>query len=237
MGEFEYTFLDGLIPILVIDTDIAYHTWYQEAFGAFEFYKLVCVSGQAEAFDVLKTNTRFHCIISDFEQETPSTDEYAILKEYAETIPCMVVSSRDSLERGFAISNYGALAIELKPISDTSRFMSLVNKLFLDNLLAPGHSHLESDYLKHYISVFNKYYPNTVESWSEHTGLPAQFLIRNWEREFGVHPKHIVCLHTLFRAAIQKSADPLVLDVYAHHQEEFLNHSDFYRSYLLSRPL
>lgn len=239
MDQLNYSFLEDTIPILIIDRDPAYHAWYKNLFSQFLFYKPVFVTTQSQAIKELQSQTRYHLVISELEPDDEITDEFEVLRRFAETVPFVVVSVRDSLERGFAIGNYGAVAIELKPIADEARFLSLVNKYFLDALLAPGKPHIESDYLKHYLLVFNKYHPQSVDLWSEHSGLPVQFLIRNWEREFAIHPEHIVCLHALYRSAMGTLLPyaPLVtaantLDLC---KQLYVDNKEFYHSYLSVR--
>jgi CheY-like chemotaxis protein len=239
MDQLECSFLADTVPILIIDSDPVYQQWYLRVLGQFSFYKLVFVATQAEAIKELHSKTRYHLVITELERDEAVADEFEVLKLFAETVPFLVVSVRDSLERGFAIGNYGAMAIELKPVKDESRFVSLVNKYFLDSLLAPGKPHIESDYLKHYLLVFNKYHPQSVDSWSEHAGLPMQFLVRNWEREFAIHPTHIVCLHTLFRFAmgivLPYHSESTPSDAFDLCKQTFLQNRDFYVTYLFFR--
>ncbi|MDD5674210.1 MAG: hypothetical protein PHC61_08610 [Chitinivibrionales bacterium] len=236
MQEWNLHFLDNSVSILVLDRDVSYQARYKDIFASCPFYSPLSASTPAEAEKILRSGRRIFLAITELLRDESQPDEYFLLKQFSENVPFVVVSSMDSLEKGFTVNSYGAVAIELKPIKNADTFLDLINDYFLDSLITQGRTTIESNYLVHYITVLKKRLPLTVEEWAEYSGLPLPFLIRNWQRRFHVDPSAIICLYTLFRAAISQNLrkpPPLVPDeIVRNYAQKFAANENYYRNIL-----
>jgi len=193
------------VGLLIVDRDEGAYQLYHDYFSAYPWYEVRCVPLASHAKCCLTSDKRYHCCITELGIDDYNGDEFYLLKRFAPFVPFLVLSSRNSLEKGFALNNHGALAIEPKPVKQPERLVSLLNNLFLTCILTPGVTRSESSFIAHFIEVFQRHLPSDAKQWAEHSGLPLPVLRRHWERNFSVDPDDVVRVHQVYANAMRQT--------------------------------
>ena len=106
-----YSFLDGLLNVLVIDPDERSQRKLGALLSPLSSITIHYGASTAAALTRLRGGKRFHCIITELGMDDVDNDEFYIIRHYAQHSSVIVVSGSPSTRKGATCAYLGARAV------------------------------------------------------------------------------------------------------------------------------
>ena len=197
-----FSFLEHSIGVLIVEDEPAVAELHFEHLNSYKLYHVVCASSIKEAESVLSSSRRFHVCLLDLGLEDFDHDEYYLIRKYSPRMSFIVVSARDSLEKGFQAGTCGALAIINKPVDFYKiDFIDQINAAFFKSLLVPDNQSKCKPVIKDAIDAFLSSKPASVIHWANKVGVEERYLRKVWKECFEYPLKYVPWFHRIFSHA------------------------------------
>jgi CheY-like chemotaxis protein len=195
----EFPFLERAINVLIVDDEYSVAVAHTELLSAYKLYNVVCAASAKEAEALLSSSRQFHVCLFDLGITDINGDEFYLLKKYSSKISFIVVSGRDSLEKGFLAGVYGARAVINKPLGfHYPDVFDCINKAFFRNLIIPNNLTKCKPIIKDAVEALIARKPADIKHWASSVGIEARYLRRVWVECFRYPPRHVLRLFEIF---------------------------------------
>lgn len=199
MGQFNpnapFAFLERSIKILIVDDEWSFAEVLRENLSAYVLYDVARAYSAKEADSILSSG-QYHVCLMDLGLNDIDNDEYYLIKKYSPKISFIIVSARESLEKGFQARDCGALAAVSKPVDFSDlNFINLINEAFFQSLITPDSIITCKQVIRNAVRAFMSAKPTSIIQWAGKTGVEKRYFSKVWVEFFGYQPKHIVWLY------------------------------------------
>jgi CheY-like chemotaxis protein len=186
-----FSFLERSVKILIVDDEPGLVAVYLEHLNAYPLYEAHSVGSARQAERFLSSKNCHVCLL-DLGMNDIDNDEYYLIKKYSPKTSFMVVSARDSLEKGFQAKSCGAFAAVKKPVDFFQlEFFHCINNAFLQSIVTPKGGNGYKPVIRTAADILVSSRPDSVQQWAEKVGVDERYLRRVWLECFGCLPKHI----------------------------------------------
>jgi DNA-binding NarL/FixJ family response regulator len=197
-----FPFLERSIEILIVDDEWSVAAAYAGILNLYKLYNVTCASSVKEADLILSSSKRCHVCLLDLGLTDIDNDEYYLIKKFSPRISFIVVSGRDSLQKGFQAGMHGALAAISKPVDFYKLdFIDIINEAFLQSLIIPEDMNNCKPIIKNAIEVLISSKPASIMHWADKVGVEERYLRKVWTDCFEYQPKYVLWLHRIFSHA------------------------------------
>lgn len=197
-----FSFIHGSLNLLLVEDDVHYQDIILEFLEPVKIFTFQTVSSSSAALDYLKERKRIHFCILDLGISDYAGDEFYILRRYAHSIPCIVLTGSQSPSKGAACIQLGAKAVMEKgsELKFTDLYRSICNYT-LRGLLHGGNPKNNADTLNLAIETLIEHQPATVTEWAEKLLITDRQMRNLWHDHVGLGAKQILELYELFSNA------------------------------------
>jgi DNA-binding NarL/FixJ family response regulator len=194
-----FSFLERSIRILVVDDEPALVDVYLEHLNDYPLYNATHAFSAKMADSILSKSHGCHVCLLDLGMNDLNNDEYYLIKKYSPKTSFIIVSARDSLEKGFKAGSCGALAAMKKPVD----FFKLdifdrINEAFSRSIVMPEKINRCKPVIRTAVDVLIATRPDSVQQWAESVGVDERYLRKVWEECYGYLPKHMLWFNRFF---------------------------------------
>jgi len=197
-----FALLERTIKILVVDDDLSMVELFYEHLNSYRLYDITRAFCTKEADSILSSSKRYHVCLMDLGLYDINNDEYYLLKKYSPKISFIVVTARDTLDKGFQSKSYGAIAAMNKPLDFYKLdIFNLVNEAFIRSLITPEHTDKCKPIIQDAVRTFISAKPTSIIAWAEEIGVEKRYFRKVWLECFGYQPKYVVWLYKMFSYA------------------------------------
>jgi response regulator of citrate/malate metabolism len=197
-----FPFLERSIEVLIAEDEYCVADLHFEHLNSYKLYAVTRASSAKEADSILSSSKRTHVCMLDRGLTDLDNDEYYLIKKYSPKVSFIVVSARESLEKGFQACSYGAFNAISKPVDFYKLdFIDLINEAFLRSLIIPEHINNYKPVIKDAVDAFITFKPQDLTLWALQTGVEERYLRKVWTNSFGYQPKYALWLIKLFSHA------------------------------------
>lgn len=197
-----YSFLDGCLNLLLLEDDPGYQDLILELLEPVKIFTCHKASSTGKALQCVNDTSRIHVCILDLGISDYAGDEFFILRNYADSIPSIVLTGSQSPGKGATCIQLGAKAVmEKGPGFSFDLFYSSLCELTIRGILGRIAAKKASDTLKDSIDILLQRQPSTVTQWAEYLLITDRQMRNLWHNETGFGAKHILELHILLSNA------------------------------------
>lgn len=198
MAANPYSFLDGCLKFLLLEDDPHYQDLILELLEPVRIFSFFKASSGFNALELLNEKKSFHICILDLGISDCNGDEFFILKNYADYIPCIVLTGSSSPSKGAACIRLGAKDVMEKGTSfDFVKFIGSIREHTIRGILSRNYFKKSSETLNNAIDVLMLKHPSTVTEWADYLLITDRQMRNLWHGETGLGAKHILELHQL----------------------------------------
>lgn len=202
MGTGLYRFLDGCLNLLLLEDDPGYQDLILELLEPVKIFTCHKASSTSKALQYINGTSRIHICILDLGISDYAGDEFFILRNYADSIPSIVLTGSQSPGKGAACIQLGAKTVmEKGPGFSFDLFYSSVCEQTIRGILGRKTAKKASDTLKDSIDILLQRQPSTVTQWADYLLITDRQMRNLWHNETGFGAKHILELHILLSNA------------------------------------
>jgi CheY-like chemotaxis protein len=205
MATNPFSFLNKTVNVLIADDSSAIVAMLEGMLDIRELYSVSSAGSTAEALALLETDKkRYHVCLFDLGLDDIEHNEFYLLDQYRKTLPFIIISCREELEKGFECSRHGAKTIIRKASPDfEKRLFCAINKFALESILCPGYHENPSPIICRCMEGLLKTKPGLVKEWAENLNIAERYLRNEWMGYAGVNAKHSLCIFHLFSWAFK----------------------------------
>jgi response regulator of citrate/malate metabolism len=197
-----FSFLERSIGVLIVDDEPAVAALHFEYLNSYKLYHVACAPSIKEAESMLLSSQRFHVCLLDLGLTDFDCDEYYLIKKYSPEVSFIVVSARNSLEKGFTAGACGALAVINKPVEFFKvDFIDRINDAFFRSLLVPEKLNRSKQIIRDAIETYISIKPVNVRQWAEKVGVEERYFRKVWAECFDYPPRYVTWLHRIYSRA------------------------------------
>ncbi|NLL12828.1 MAG: response regulator [Fibrobacter sp.] len=204
MGTEPYNFLNGCLNLLLLEDDPGYQDLILEFLEPVKIFVFRKASTTSSAMQFINNNQKFHLCILDLGISDYAGDEFFILRNYADCIPCIVLTGSQSPGKGAACIQLGAkMVMEKGSRFKFDIFYSSICEHTIRGILSQKAAKKASDTLNASIDILLQRNPSTVTQWAEYLLITDRQMRNLWYNETGFGAKHILELHMLLSNAFR----------------------------------
>ncbi len=200
MLEKFYTAFEKTVNILAVDDSPAHLEMVEALFDSFGIYKVTTAGSATAARErIAGSDSRFHACVLDLGINDIDKNEFFLLETFGRSIPFVMMSGRQDVDKVFECGKRGAKAFAPKATMEFStKLISSVNKNALLNMICPGYRGDEQTLVAKSVEILITANPINVNEWARQTDVPARLIHREWKERLGISPLHALTVFHLY---------------------------------------
>lgn len=195
-----FTPLRRTVKVLVVDDMPELLCTMDAMLDIFQIYSVHTADSTRRALEIIaNSKERFHACLFDLGMSDVERNEFHLLDKFGTTIPFIVTTGMDDIEKAFECERRGAKAIIKKAtVGFNKKLLSSLDRFALLNMLCPRHVNSEDVFLARCVEALTKSNPEKVCDWAREANADGGRLRKEWKRQFGMTPKHALCVFHVF---------------------------------------
>jgi CheY-like chemotaxis protein len=194
-----FSFLERSVKILVVDDEAALAALFLEHLNAYPLYDASTAFTAKSADAMLSSSNGFHVCLLDLGMSDINGDEYYLIKKHAPQTSFIIITARDSLDKGFKAGHCGAFTAIKKPVDFYQMdIFNIINEAFSKSIVTSPKKYRCKPIVSTAAEVLTLSKPDSVREWADCAGVDERYLRRAWEGCFGYLPKHILWFNKVF---------------------------------------
>jgi CheY-like chemotaxis protein len=226
-----YSFLNDLLNILIVDDDADDRQSLLDLLRPASCFTIHTATSTGEALTLLRGGRRFHCCITELGLDDVESDEFYIVRHYAQHSSVIIRTGAASAHKGATCAYLGARGVlDKESPFDRRVFFDMLTGNLLINIVNHRYSEHSNDTLNMATRTLLETAPKSVTEWADRMRITDRQLRNLWQTGSGFGVKHILFLFECFSRAFAFYKAELfgTQEDIKHAKQHFLQRHDAY---------